>query len=471
MTASGKSLKDIYDAGTEKLLDLEKQCGAQLKDSAQDLSQSRQNNEQGATQRVETRTLELEQELRSFMAASVERLQKVLDAEIKETADHLKSVKSDLSTLSERLRGSIVELRKTYEENVDTLCGSLADGYEGAVEASTMELEKQDFASSKHLRAHGTVVTNSLQQKLDHSLWESRGEEKLYNSALFKAFMQKANSIDTHFSTLMQRLSADFQGHFKVVENQSLQADPELQRVTQQLTSEIGGYAAQMDSDVKQLYQNLLDEHSKQLDNNLNSVAQDLSSVHDSTTERLTEQTRELSESFVTASGEARILLTDRCTKLRTQFETLSQKFGSRLEEKMENSKNLRSALETEKTGIFEQVRKDLEEIRDSFESRLKALLAESTAKVSNIAAETEKEITDVYKRCDDEIKHDGTASKAQIDKSIAEFVRLLAEHRANALDLIAKSAGSVGDSASVTPPSPIQPPPTNFDFPDDLDF
>ena len=81
MTASGKSLKDIYDAGTEKLLDLEKQCGAQLKDSAQDLSQSRQNNEQGATQRVETRTLELEQELRSFMAASVERLQKVLDAE------------------------------------------------------------------------------------------------------------------------------------------------------------------------------------------------------------------------------------------------------------------------------------------------------------------------------------------------------------------------------------------------------
>jgi predicted phage gp36 major capsid-like protein len=137
----------------------------------------------------------------------------------------------------------------------------------------------------------------------------------------------------------------------------------------------------------------------------------------------------------------------------------------------MENSKNLRSALETEKTGIFEQVRKDLEEIRDSFESRLKALLAESTAKVSNIAAETEKEITDVYKRCDDEIKHDGTASKAQIDKSIAEFVRLLAEHRANALDLIAKSAGSVGDSASVTPPSPIQPPPTNFDFPDDLDF
>ena len=254
-----------------------------------------------------------------------------------------------------------------------------------------MELEKQDFASSKHLRAHGTVVTNSLQQKLDHSLWESRGEEKLYNSALFKAFMQKANSIDTHFSTLMQRLSADFQGHFKVVENQSLQADPELQRVTQQLTSEIGGYAAQMDSDVKQLYQNLLDEHSKQLDNNLNSVAQDLSSVHDSTTERLTEQTRELSESFVTASGEARILLTDRCTKLRTQFETLSQKFGSRLEEKMENSKNLRSALETEKTGIFEQVRKDLEEIRDSFESRLKALLAESTAKVSNIAAETEK--------------------------------------------------------------------------------
>ena len=275
MSAPGKSLKDVYDAGTEKLLQLERDCGSRLTKSASELASSRENNDQVAAERVETRSAELEDELRSFMSSSVERLQKVLDAEIQETTDHLVTVKSDLSTLSERLKASIIELRKTYDENVSTLCMSLADGYEGAVEATTMELEKQDFASSKHLRAHGTVVTNSLQQKLDHSLWESRGEEKQYNSSLFKAFMHKANSIDTHFSTLMQKLSTDFQGHFKVVENQAQQGPNPNCNGCLNSWPEIDGFAAQMESDVKHLYQTLLEEHGKKLDQSLNAVAQD----------------------------------------------------------------------------------------------------------------------------------------------------------------------------------------------------
>ena len=192
--------------------------------------------------------------------------------------------------------------------------------------------------------------------------------------------------------------------------------------------------------------------------------------MHDSTTERLTEQTRTLSESFVTAFDEARGSLGQRCINLRQQFEDLSQKFIARLDEKIENGRNLRTTLESEKHGIFDSVKKELEEIRDGFETRLKSLLAESTTKVTNLAAEAEHEISNTYKRCDDEIKHDGLTSKAQVEKSIAEFLELLAQHRNNALELIARSAGTAADTTSL-PLEPAKTAPTNYDFPDDLDF
>lgn len=471
--SAGKSLKDIYDAGFAKLLELEQNSTQQLNTAADDHGEDRKHTDDEALERVEARTGELETELRTFMAASIERLQKVMQSEIKETEQHLTGVRSDLTTLSDRLKSSIFELRKAYEENVDTLCMSLADGYEGTVEASTMELEKQDFASSKHLRANGTIVMNSLQQKLDHSLWESRGEEKQYNSSLFKAFMQKANSIDTHFSTLMQKLSADFQGHFKIVESQASQADPELNRVATELAGEIEGHATQIENDIRQMFQNVLEEHSTKLDNSLGAAAQDLSSVHDATTERLTEQTKQLSDSFVNASSDARDALTNKCTKLRDQIETSMQKFNVRLDEKLQSNKDMRSSLETEKKDIFEYVRTELEEMRDSFEVRLQSLMNDALARISNLALEAERDISEVYSKCDGELKRDGISSKSEVDAAVAEFLQLLFEQRNNALDLIARSAGGGADTTAkpqLTTVVDDQSGP-DFDFTDDLDF
>ena len=482
MTAPGKSLKEIFDAGTQKLLDLEQESNGRLNVTADGHGRDRKATDNAALIRVESRTGELETELRGFMGQSIERLQKVMESEIKETEEHLSIVKRELTNLAERLKVSIVELRKAYEENVDTLCMSLADGYEGVVESSTMELEKQDFASSRHLRAHGTTVMNSLQQKLDYSLLESRGEEKQYNTSLFKAFLQKANSIDTHFSTLMQKLSIDFQGHFKVVEGQLTQADPELNRVSHELAGEIDGYASSIETDIRHSFQTVLDDHSRKLDSSLSSVAQDLSSVHDATTERLQSQTGNLSDSFVSVSGDACNALRNKCTDLQEQIEIMLDRFNTRLEEKLLGTQTLRSTLQNEKDNIFHQVRRELEETRDGFETRLTHLMGDAIGRINNIDLEAEHEITDAHKRCDEQLKRDGLASRLEIEQSVAEFLQMLAEHRRNALDLIVRSAGGVATEQKQgmaalkteqppTAPPPSTPPPSRFDFTDDLDF
>jgi hypothetical protein len=449
MTAPGKSLKDLYDAGSNSLLQLEKDVSGRLKEKADSQTESGKSNENDLTGKLENRGSDLENELRTFMASSIERLQKVMADEIKDTDDHLETVKFDLTKLADKLKNTIVELRRSYEENVDNLRLGLSDRYEGNVEAATTEMERQDFTSSKHVRAHGTFVMNSLQQRLDHSLWESRGEEKQYNSALFKAFMQKANSIDTHFSTLMQKLSTDFQGHFKVVEHQSTQADPQLGKAAQDLTADIDEHAKLIENDVNQVYKKVVEEHSKKLDNNLSTVAQDLSSVHDATTERLSEQTKQLSAGLVTASGEARDALSTKCTDLREKVDEMLQSFTTRLEDKLQNTHNLRETLELEKQSIFEEIHKELTDIREGFEKRLAQLMKEGLERVTAVTDDAENEISDKFQRADQEIRREGLAAKTEIEQAISEFVTLLSEQRKNALEQIAKAAGAAGAASS----------------------
>jgi hypothetical protein len=218
MTFAGKKFKNLFDSGQERLKEIEITVSDNLTKTASEHSSTRKNGDSSSVTLIENRSKELESDLKAFMEKSIERLQKTMEVEVKETEEHLNTVKLDLSNLSDKLKHSIADLKRSYDDHVHHIRSTLSDQYEGAIENTSVELEKQDFATSKHLRAHGTFVMNSLQQKLDHSLWESRGEEKQYNTSLFKTFMQKANSIDTHFSSLMQKLSDDFQTHYKALE-------------------------------------------------------------------------------------------------------------------------------------------------------------------------------------------------------------------------------------------------------------
>jgi hypothetical protein len=196
------------------------------------------------------------------------------------------------------------------------------------------------------------------------------------------------------------------------------------------------------------LFKGALEDHSKKLDNHLSTVAQDLSSVHDATTERLSEQTKQLSAGLVTASGEARDSLTTKCNTLRGSVDTMMGSFNDRLEDKLKTTQTLRETLDTEKASIFEDIRKELSEIRDGFEKRLHALMAEAVERVASVSNEAESDISEAFKRCDAQLRAECVKAKSETEQAVTEFLRLLAEQRKNALDQIAKSAGATVDDA-----------------------
>jgi ribosomal protein L12E/L44/L45/RPP1/RPP2 len=441
MTFAGKKLQGIYDSASQKLNEIGSELSDHLAAVVTRHSETSRNNEIESSTKINQYANELEAELRRFSKDSTERLQRVIENEIRETDDHVKTIINDITHLANNLKATIVDLRESYEENVQHLCSGLSAQYEGTVEETRIEVEMQDYASSKQLKAHATFLVNSMQQKLDHILWETRGNEKQASGSLFKTFMQKANQIDTHFSQLMKRLSDDFQDRFNNLEAICQSGEKGLDGEMGGLKSELDRIAVEIEEQVKNTFASALESQNKNLDNTLTNIANDLSSLHEATTEKLSEQTRELGSNLTTASDNAQTSLRIKCMELQSHVDSMLRAFTQRLDGRLNDSVSLRKNLEDEKTRIFGAILSDLSKTKEGFEKQLQQVLTESIKRVTNTGEEAEKQIISAQKRCQIQLDKESDTAKEDIDKTIRELLACVAEQKRNALTEIAKAA------------------------------
>ena len=449
MSVSGKKLQEIYDGAASQLSDIESGVGRSLDKTSSDMAEERGKGENSAQSKIEEKNKQLHAELKAFHDESVERLQKTIDSELKETQEHMTQLTGDLESLAERMRKQIVTLKNTHAHGLQNLKQNLADQFEGLIENSNIDLGQQEFIVTKRLRNHGTLVMNSLQQKLDHSLWESRGEEKQYNTALFKSFMAKANSIDTHFSALMQKLTEEFQTQFKSLEGQAQQAESHFYAETRGLLERIDEHASATDTQMRDFYQSETSEHTTRLDNSLNNLAQDLSAVHDSTTGQLTTRTRELSKSLLTSSGEVRDELTHKVDELNEKVDSMMTQFQAKLSERTGGSLELKNSLEEEKSQIFSGLKNELTDIRRGFEKRLTNLLKDGIEKINKAESEATDDIQTTHQGCMGELDKASDGVKQQIDTAVNKILATITEQKEKALSEIASASGTAGGADS----------------------
>jgi hypothetical protein len=448
MTFAGKKLQDIYDSGAGLLSELESTVSERLKAAKRAHTDNFRANVEVSGSKISKTAAGLQTDLSENVDHSLERLRRISSNEIKESENHALQMVTELANLSEKLKSSIAALKASHEENVDHIGVSFSDRYMTAVEFSKLELEKQDFASIKHLKAHGTFVSNSLQQKLDHVLWESRGEEKQVTGTLFKSYMQKANAIDSHFSTLMQKLSADFQTFYKTLETEATHSESELESASKTLLSRIDDHATSVENRIIENFNKVSEHHKQKLDGDLGSVADDLSGLHDSTTERLSQSTDQLVTSLVDAAAQAQEALKNRCQELKIRIGGEMQSFGSRLNERITVGTALKRTLEGDKDEILNAVRSQIRETKDSFENKISTLISESGSKIRNMAGDAEREILAAQKRSEDSLVVNTQETVKEIKDQVREFLDLVSQHRSSALEEIARS-GDTGGGAS----------------------
>ncbi|MCC7531537.1 MAG: hypothetical protein IT342_23745 [Candidatus Melainabacteria bacterium] len=452
MTFGGKNLQEVYDGGSRSMTELEAELKAKLKKLIDAHADSRRGDEDKAVGKVEERFAEFETDLRKIMDATVQRIKDSMQEEITETEKHVHDLNSELKLVADKLRGTIVDLKRTHEASVNFISETATDEFEASVEESQLEIEKQDNVASKHLKAHGTFVLNSLQQKLDHCLWESRGDEKQFSGALFKTYMQRASGIDTQFSQHMQKLSAENQAHFKTLETSSQAAEQTLDSDMARVVGEIDARAKETEQNLKNDFERTSNEHAETLRQSLITITEGLGRTHETNTMRLTDETKELSTALVVASGEAQEALKAKCEQIRAQVDGQMQEFNQRLDQKMQQTLTSRQELESEKETIFATIQNELNTIRDTFESKLVSLKDESLTRVQTVVQDTERDVVTMGEDLKTKMTADAQAVADELQRSIGNFLTQLATHKKNALDEIEVAAGK---SPSAQPAAP----------------
>jgi hypothetical protein len=445
-SVAGKKPQDIYDAGASQAAAIEQAASEHMNREASLATKQSDKIDADVSIKLEDKSDDIVAELKGTKTAYLQQLQRTIENEVRETNTHLAQVSKDLESLATRLKRQISSLKASHSEDVKTLSENLSEQFEGVTERTQRELEKTDFDANSRLRAKGNTSVTVVQQKLDQSLWETRGEERQYNSVFFKNFMKKANSIDTHFSGLMQELSEDFERHNKVLQTQAEKTDAELKKEADSLGKQIRTQQEKYEREIRDFFNHESVEHSNRLDNSLNMITHELSTMHDVTTNKLSEQTQILSTELLKASSDVKSALNEQCLDLTSHITKSMSEFKVRLNERTAHSQNMKEGLEEEKHKLFDDLKSELTSIKEGFEKNLETMVVTAVEKVIRVGQDAEEGITAANERCTADLEKSGFAAKKEIDETIYRFLDVIAEHRTKALEEIAKAAGSSDD-------------------------
>lgn len=442
MTFAGKKLQDIYDSGSARLNELEESATARLAGKASSHVNERQQSEQQSKMEVAAKAAAVEEEIKRQARQATERMNLAAQKERANTEAYLSQLAGRLSQFQNDLKRAIENLKTAHQSSLDDSFMRASDHYSSVVEGAAVELETQHYTSGQRLRSQASFFANSLQQKLDHSVWEQRGSEKQSNSTLFRNYMQKANSIESHFSNLMQRFSGDFQTEFEKLENYARASEATMGKDSEVFSARIDAILSEIEREVNNVFTAASDANKMGLQDNFAGVCEGIEAHAVETAASLKEETKAATTKLTKASMASNLALKRKCDEVKEAVAADMESFKERIDTQLAESELVKRELEEAKARVIGEIRSELVNIRSTFEEHLQSLMRDAVASLTNLGREVDGEMEGAYERSLSKIGADSLAAKTEIAEATNKLLKLIAEQKAQALKEIAKAAG-----------------------------
>lgn len=442
MTFAGKKLQDIYDSGSARLNELEESATARLAGKASSHVNERQQSEQQSKMEVAAKAAAVEEEIKRQAREATERMNLAAQKERANTEAYLLQLSGRLTQFQNDLKRAIENLKSAHQNSLDDSFMRASDHYSSVVEGAAVELETQHYTSGQRLRSQASFFANSLQQKLDHSVWEQRGSEKQSNSTLFRNYMQKANSIESHFSSLMQRFSGDFQAEFDKLESYARASESSMGKDSEVFNSRIDAILSDIEKEVNNIFTAASDANKMGLQDNFAGICEGIDAHATETAASLKEETKLATTKLTKASMASNLALKRKCDEVKEAIGADMEGFKERIDNQMAESELVKRELEEAKARVIGEIRSELVAIRSDFEGQLRRLMDEAVGSLTGLGMEVDSEMEGAYERSLSKIGADSLAAKTEISEATNKLLKLIADQKTQALKEIAKAAG-----------------------------
>jgi hypothetical protein len=442
MTFAGKTLQDIYNSGSNQLNELEESATNKLASKGSFHVSDRQESEQQSKMEVAAKAAAVDEEIKRQAREASERIRFALEKEKATSHAYINELSDRLLSFNTDIKKAIEELRTSYEGSLDDGYLRASDHYCSVVEGSVSELQTQHYESGQRLRSQSSFFANTLQQKLDHSLWESRGSEKQSNSALFRNYMQKANNIEGHFSTLMQRLNNEFKVEFEKLEAYAKEGQDDFVGDSDELGKKIDAILTTIEQEINEIFGACVDNNKQALIEKFGGIIEQVQDLGTDTSKQLREDTNEIVSNLTIASRESEKSLKKKCDEVTERMQLDMQAFVGRINNKVNESDLVRRQLTEAKSKVINEIRDELIAIKNTFETRLQELTREAKEGLTAIADEVDSDMKGAYDQSLFKITSDSTSAKNEIEEATKKLLDQISEQKNNALREIARAAG-----------------------------
>lgn len=449
MNVAGRSLQDIYDAGSRRLDELEQSEKTSLGEGADAHLDDRAKIEPDSLKLLEDRTDELEEEIRGFLSRGIDRVQKTVESECQESERHTTRLVEGLVLVAKKFSESIAQLRRVaecqltdqgedcqhiYALHAQTACSELLHDATQAISESREE----------SVQAEETVATQIEESWV--SVYEAEGAAL---EQLEACFDKDGEQVNIRFSQARKSLEDRSNERLSQLQQRAKSSRDAIKALVDRVVEQTNRYAFDTDVKLKEGFSSQLYELSTSFDESATRSAGEISSLHESSMADLNMKSQELSREMDSLAEGMVKNARSKSQSLQDKGTSMLGGYTSDLNGKLEAGNLFHKELASERAQTVSEIWNELTELRQNFDDKLHSLASATLEKMRNICEEAETAIVSTQHTCCSDSKSNAALTQESIDAAARDFLRRVGENKKAALDGIAKAAGEDPSPAS----------------------
>jgi hypothetical protein len=443
MTFAKKDFKNIYETGSKVLSDIETLAMEENQKAKNDHSKKQKQIAQQSLDQLETKSGFLQVELKQYINEGLKKLQDTLAIENAQNEAFLSSLMVELKTLTGQMKVKLNALKQSCHENIDFARTVAAEHYLSNIENMSFALEHALSRSLQSLKTEAKGNLEGLESNLYKEIADIHDQIDDITKSNLVSLKNQSDTIADHSSSLVKTLFIDSQNKLNLLEASAHKAKSEIDSLAGSLLNVMTNHANSIEGSIGSTYDNIIATHFKDADNRLNYLTDELSTLHNTTTEHLITVADKLSDDLLDRSKQVQVGLRNRCDDVVNRVDNVFGSFQEKLNGRLQFSRGQQYALESDKNRILIAVQNELLSIQKAFAEKIANMLDQSKIELIEMTKSVETQMFNATESLSEQMSDSAKSIQQQIENEVAKFLQDLLVARTAAINEISAAAKS----------------------------
>ena len=456
MSGQGKSLQDIYDAGSRKLDEFEQTGRARLDEYAGAGTDELGRLETAIMDRLDRSVGELEAEIQTYLDKAVANIRSAVDTEVEENRKFLERLQEALKLSCKSLSEDVKQLRESMMQRFDASADHYVTLQKRELDKGVSLLKTEGATAATRLKEQSQTGLTAFTSRRSTNILQILDKNNKVPSEFFAEFSRHAVSIDKRINDCLHLLTSRSKEIIQDLNSGGMEMQRSLDQIVTQLVTEIEDTYKKSDAQLRKHCEDALSAallHQEQLSAKLSKELQDSCQSSGS---GISEKMVTLSKDTDRLLEQVKQLLVDVDSGVRNNCAELGRTFETSLNEKLSSARDHNKLFSDERTQLMISIAGDLKEIESNFEKRLNELAQKCQTRLSAICVDAEVAIVSAHDNCAAEFKSLSSEQQKSIEDRTQKLLDEIESMSNQAIQTIKIAAGDTSglEQASAQAPT-----------------